>query len=347
VTERSLRLDRLGRRLHEVELDGLLITHPPNLYYLFGFTGSFGVALWLDGEAILIVDSRYLEQAREETSHCRVQLSPNPFGSDLQSLLSPSKRIGIEAERMSHSFALTIASWFDNWEPVPTYGLVEEIRALKSDAETEKIRAACRLANRAFTEFAEGLDWASSETAAAASLEFICRTRGSSGAPFDTIVASGPRSALPHGVAGSRTISRREVLLVDFGARLDAYCSDLTRVILPVNGRVREVHAIVREAQEATIAAVRPGVSVVAADAAARKVITSAGYGEYFGHGTGHGLGLEVHELPRISPRGEGVLVPGMVFTVEPGIYLPGEFGIRLEEVVSVTATGCEVLSRD
>jgi len=154
-----------------MELDGLLITHPPNLYYLFGFSGSFGVALWLDGEATLIVDSRYLEQARAETSHCRVQLSANPFGSDLQALLPQSRRIAIEAERMSHSIALTIASWFDNWEPVPTYGLVEEVRALKSDIEIGKIRAACRLANRAFAEFVEGLDWASSETAAAASLE--------------------------------------------------------------------------------------------------------------------------------------------------------------------------------
>ncbi len=346
MTERELRLERLGRRLHKVELDGLLITHPPNLYYLFGFSGSFGVALWLEGEAVLIVDSRYLEQARNETAHCRIQLSANPFGSDLRSLLPFTKRIGIEAERMSHSIALTISSWCDDWHPVPTYGLIEELRAVKSDSEVEKVQSACRLANQAFAEFVERLDWTSTETAAAASLEFICRTRGSSGAPFDTIVASGPRSALPHGVAGSRQISQEEVLLVDFGARLDSYCSDLTRVVLPGHSRVREVYEVVREAQQATIAAVRPGVSVVAADAAARTVIADAGYGKHFGHGTGHGLGLEVHELPRISPHGEGVLVPGMVFTVEPGIYLPGEFGIRLEEVVTVTATGCEVLSR-
>jgi Xaa-Pro aminopeptidase len=330
-----------------MELDGLLVTHPANLYYLFGFSGSLGVALWLDGEAVLIVDSRYLEQAQTETSNCRIQLSRDPFGSDLRSLVPRPRRIGIEAERLPHSIALTISTWSDCWNLLPTFGLIEEIRTVKSSGEIEKIQSACRLANQALTEFAAQLCWTETENAAAGALEHICRSMGSSGAPFETIVASGPRSALPHGVASSRLISGQEVLLIDFGARVDSYCSDLTRVILPDSERVHAVYEVVRQAQEEAIAAVRPGRTVTLVDAAARTVIDEAGYGDSFGHGTGHGLGLEVHEMPRISPRGEGVLVPGMVFTIEPGIYLPGEFGIRLEEVVAVTSAGCQVLSRD
>jgi Xaa-Pro aminopeptidase len=339
------RLARLRRSLAEAGLDGFLVTHPPNLRYLFGFTGSLGVAFVTGEDSILLVDSRYLEQAGQETKGCQVQLAANPLGQDLRRLLTGPGRIGVEADTLPYARALTWDSWSDSWQVYPTYGLVEQLREIKSPEEIEQIRLSCRLAIGALKEFLSELPWGTPEVEAAGRLEFLFRKLGAEGTAFDTIVATGSRSALPHARPGSRPIEPGKVLLVDFGARRDGYCSDMTRVVLPDDPRIRQVASVVEEARQAAFQEIRPGVAATRVDAAAREVIGRAGYGPYFGHGTGHGLGLEIHERPRISISGDDVLAAGMVFTIEPGIYLPGEFGIRIEDVVVVTEAGYELLS--
>lgn len=345
MAETGNRLGRLRTSLAQVGLDGFLVSHPPNLRYLFGFTGSLGVAFVTDADCILLVDSRYLEQAEQETVGCQVRLATNPLGEDLRRLLSQPGRIGVEADTLSYAQALTWGSWSDSLQVHPTYGLVERLREIKSPGEVEQIRASCRLARQALDEFLGELSWGIPETEAAGRLEFLFRKHGAEGTAFDTIVATGPHSSLPHARPGNRHIRSCEVLLIDFGARREGYCSDMTRVVLPDDERIRQVAHIVEEARQAAFQEIRPGVAATLVDRAAREVITGAGYGQRFGHGTGHGLGLEIHERPRVSISGDDILSAGMVFTVEPGIYLPGEFGIRIEDVVVVTETGYELLS--
>ena len=339
------RLDRLRTSLGHAGLDGFLVTHPPNLRYLFGFTGSLGAALVTHNNCDLLVDSRYLEQAERETNDCRVHLAASPLGDDLRGLLTKPSRIGVEAGTLPYSQALTWHSWAGPWHIQPTREIVEELRAVKSPAEIDQIRAACRLARQALDDLLEDPPWEAPETEVAGRLEFLFRKLGAEGTAFDTIVASGPQSSLPHAQPGNRLVRPDQVLLIDFGARKNGYCSDMTRVILPDDDRVHRVADVVRNAQRAAIGEIRPGVSTLLVDRAARDLIADAGYAGRFGHGTGHGIGLEIHELPRISTSGESLLSAGMVVTVEPGIYLPGEFGIRIEDVAVVTETGCELLS--
>ncbi len=340
------RLARLRTSLAQAGLDGFLAAHPPNLQYLLGFTGSLGVALITDDDCDLLVDSRYLEQAEQETTGCRVHLVPNPLGEDTRSFLRKPSRIGIEADTLSYAQALRWLSWADPWQIEPTHEFIEALREIKSPDEVEEIRASCLLARQSLDELLRHLSWGASETELAGRLEFLFRKRGAQGPAFETIVASGTRSSLPHARPGDGPVRREAVLLIDFGARRKGYCSDLTRVLLPDDEKVQRVAEIVRRAQQAALDMIRPGVSSTAVDAAARGVIAEEGFAGHFGHGTGHGLGLEIHERPRISTSGESTLAAGMVFTVEPGIYLPGEFGIRIEDVVAVTEAGCEVLSR-
>lgn len=334
-------------RLEQEGLEAFLITHPANLNYLFNFTGSSGLGCVLQGQAFLLVDARYLEQARSQVRNCTPLLATPSLEESLQELLSKQhggKRLGVEARRLHYDLALRLQSWDLRLELVPTYDLVEELRMVKDSWEVAVLQQALEMAQQALErlEIRPGI----SEREVAARLEYECRKAGSEGPAFDTIVASGPRSALPHGVASERSIGKDEPVLIDFGLRHQGYCSDLTRVYLPPSPLEPEVFAIVREAQQAALETIRPGVLSSEVDSAARRVIERYGYGEFFGHGTGHGLGLEVHEPPSVSWRHSVPLQPGMVFTVEPGIYLPGRFGIRLEEVVVVEEKGYRLLSR-
>lgn len=345
MSETGNRLDRLRTSLGEAGLDGFLVTHPPNLRYLFGFTGSLGAALVTEREAVLLVDSRYIEQAEQETEGCLARRSTQPLGEDLRDLLSGPRHVGIEADTVTYAQALTWLSWSGPWHLEVTYGFVERLRAIKSPAEIEYIRNSCRLARTAHARLIEELSWGVPERVVAARLEFLFREHGAEGVAFDTIVASGPNSSLPHARPGDRRIRQDEVLLIDFGARKNGYCSDLTRVLPPDHDEVLRVMEIVEGARQAAFSVIRPGISTTTVDQAAREVITRSGYGKRFGHGTGHGLGLEIHERPRVSTSGDSTLESGMVLTIEPGIYLPGTFGIRIEDVVVVTEDGYELLS--
>ncbi|HSR67086.1 MAG TPA: aminopeptidase P family protein [Acidobacteriota bacterium] len=346
-----MRLQRFQQLLHKRELDGFLISRLSNLQYLFGFRGSAGMALCLNGEAHLLVDSRYLEQAGQSAHDCRPRLADPSYQAALKALLEELQqestlRIGIEEEEMSCAWLRQMESWKLPFEFCPGPDLAGRLRRCKEPEEVERIEEALRRAQDAYHQVLPRLQPGMAEIEMAGEVERAMRRHGAQGFAFETIVAGGPRSALPHASASDRIWQEGEVLLIDFGLRRDGYHSDLTRVLLPQgDGEEAHVAAIVRRAAAKAAQRIAPGVKASQVDAAAREHIEAAGYGRFFGHGLGHGLGLDVHESPRVSKTSDEVLEAGMVFTVEPGIYLPGRFGVRIEDVVVVTPEGYRYLS--
>lgn len=347
------RLDRqnaLRKRTGDLGLDGLLIGDPANVRYLTGFTGSAGLVLLEAARTTLITDFRYAEQAPAETGGAAdVQVESNSLWEQLRKLLAglPPRRLGFERERVTVRDAERLAG-LGLAEAVPTTGLVEAERIAKDEGEIAAIKAAAELAHSALAELLPTLRVGQTELEVAARLELALRLRGSEWHPFQTIVASGPRAALPHARASARPVGRGEFLLIDFGAQLDGYCADITRTVVvgaPADGRQREIYGIVEQAQRRGREGLVPGMSGREADALTRDVITRAGYGEAFGHSTGHGLGLEVHEAPRLARTAEEALPAGAVVTVEPGVYLAGWGGVRIEDDVHLAPDGPHCLS--
>src|SRR5690606_6016760 len=335
--------------MKEVEVDGLLVGHLPNLRYLFGFSGSQALALIIDREALLLVDSRYIDQAQKEVTNCQPVLSTPSLVHQLRELFTKHcrrRRVAVEAERIPYELVLRMESWGTDTNLVPTYGLIEELRSIKDDSEIDILREGFQLARSSLQTFLAEFRPGISENEAAAKLEYECRKAGSSGSAFDTIIASGSRSALPHGIASQKRIQADEPVVIDFGIRHQGYCTDMTRVLHRDLPEVIKIYSIVEEAQKAALDQIRPGVSSTEIDGAEREVITRHGYGTCFGHSTGHGLGLEVLYKPDNSSRLPCTIEAGMVFTVEPGIYLPGQFGVRIEDVVVVTPNGYTLLSQ-
>lgn len=344
------RLDALRTGIRDRGLDAMLITSPDNRRYLTGFTGSAGAALVTAGEALLIVDSRYTEQAAAQAGHCTVVPQDRDLATTLAGRVGELEigRLGFEAEHVSvhnhdrWSRAVQAPEW------VPVTGLVEDIRIVKDDGELESIRRAARIADEAFAEILPTVRAGRSEEEIALDLEFCARRLGAEGLSFPLIVASGERSALPHGRASERRIREGDLVTFDYGVVYGGYCSDATRTVAvgEPEPEARRVYETVLAAQRAALDAVRAGPTGFAVDAVAREIIGDAGYGEYFGHGLGHGLGLAVHEAPKLSYKdADEPLRAGMVVTVEPGIYLPGRFGVRIEDLVIVEEGGAEVLT--
>lgn len=329
------------------DVDAFLTAHPPNLRYLFNFSGSAGMALCRPEGTRLIVDSRYIEQAQKECSGVDCVRTPDSLIEELRRSLADSApgRLALEAQRLPWETILRMESWGLPIDLVASYNRVESLRIIKDKTELVRMRRAFKLAEEGFGEMRRRLSPGMTEAAAAGELEAACRRLGAEAMAFDTIVASGRRSSLPHAGVTQSPIGFSDILLIDFGIRLDGYCTDLTRVLLPSRSRPPKAFQVVREARDAALSRVRPGASSAQVDAAARDVIEAAGFGDCFGHGAGHGLGLEVHELPGINRRDATILRPGMVFTIEPGVYLPGRYGVRLEDVVVVTDSGFELLS--
>ncbi|HON00606.1 MAG TPA: Xaa-Pro peptidase family protein [Acidobacteriota bacterium] len=339
------RRECLRERARAKGWDGFIVTYPPNLYWLLGFSGSSGTALILNDRIELLVDGRYFEQARQETAECIVVQSDRAFDPALRKHLPAGAILGFEANHLSYSDYLQLCEWHDGGRLRAASGWLEELRMVKSAQEIALLEHACRQTVQVHEDFEQQRIAGATERELAGLLEFLSRRRGSEGPSFSTIVASGEHSALPHATPRNVSVDSDEVLLVDFGLKLDRYCSDLTRTSPGKTPGVEEIAAVVRRAQEAAIAEVAPGVKAKAVDAAARGVIEGAGYGDRFLHSTGHGLGLEIHEPPRLASGVETLLETGMVITVEPGIYLPGRFGVRIEDVVVVTETGCRLLT--
>jgi Xaa-Pro aminopeptidase len=331
-------------------LEAFLVTHLPNIRYLTGFSGSAGLLLLLPATAVLVTDFRYSAQAPQEVGNAaEVEIDRANVWARLGRVLAAEApgSIGIEASHLPVR-DLDRLKGLGRFTVVPTSELVERFRAAKAPAEVALIAQAATLAQDALAEVLPSIRPGERELDVAARLEGALRRRGSEWHPFPTIVASGPRAALPHARTSERPIERGDLLLLDFGAEVGGYCADLTRTVVvgaPADERQRTVYDVVRRSQARAIAHVAAGMTGREADALARDPITAAGYGEAFGHSLGHGLGLEVHEAPRLAPTAEAVLPVHAVVTVEPGIYLPGWGGIRLEDDVYLGPDGPRCLS--
>lgn len=351
MTDFDSRHKRWLRCLEANHLDGFLVTHPPNLFYLFNFQGSAGLAFCVQGESYLIVDSRYLEAAQSQAVNCQILLAGKSLEDTLQDMLlqrsSQSLRLGFESNHLSYDTSYRIQSWEATFTWIASVNCIEELRAIKDQDEIGRLEKAFEIAQTAWSRLREQISVGMRELEVAGRLEFEIRRAGGESFAFETLVAAGPRSSRPHASPGPNQIQAGEkFLLVDFGVRYQGYCSDLTRIYLLPRTSPPSIYEVVREAQEKALSLIRPGVSSVEVDLAAREVIAKRGYGDHFGHGTGHGLGLEVHELPSISPRRETEIQENMVFTIEPGIYLPDRYGIRIEDTVLVTDRGYRLLSQ-
>lgn len=330
--------------------DGFLVTSRENVQYLSGFTGTAGTVLITPDRAVFLTDFRYLTQSEEQVTGMERKIYARQMEA-LEETVKSCKisRLRFEANSVFYGSYEQLQETLKDVVLEPTKDVVEEFRHRKDDEEMDVIRQAVALTARAWKETLTGTLEGSTEREVAIDLEFRLKRAGSEAAPFDFIVASGPRGALPHGVASDRKILRGELVTFDFGACVGGYFSDLTRTVAlgELVGEMRVIYDTVLEANRAGIESVRPGAKAGEVDAAARSIIEKAGYGDRFGHGTGHGLGMEIHENLRIAKGQERELLPGMVLTVEPGIYIPDLGGVRIEDMVRVTENGVEVLTAD
>jgi Xaa-Pro aminopeptidase len=343
------RADRVAERLAEREIDLLLVTDLTNLRYLTGFTGSNGLAVVGRDVRRFVTDFRYVEQAAQEVQGFDRERGPQDFAAALgDGWPAGELRLGFEDDHVTvrrHGRLREVVP--DRIELVPAGGLVEALREVKDAGEIERIAAAAAIADDVYDGLREQGLAGRTERAVAVAIEEELRRRGADGPSFPPIVASGERGAKPHAVPEDVEIPRGTLVTLDIGARLDGYCSDCTRAWatgeLPDD--LTAAYELVRRAQEAALAAVRPGPEGREVDAVARDIIDEAGHGDHFGHGTGHGVGLEVHEAPRLARTAEAPLVAGNVVTVEPGVYLPGRGGLRIEDLVVVAEDGRRVLT--
>jgi Xaa-Pro aminopeptidase len=347
---RGERQAALRKSLEAEGLDALLVTHLSNIRYLTGFSGSAALLLVGGDATTLITDFRYAVQAPDEAGGAAtVEIDQKSVWDRLGRILAaaPPADLGIEAQALSVRDAERVGA-LTRSRLQPTNDLVERLRAVKSPEEITAIRAAADLAQAALAEVLPGVRPGQSELEIAAALEGALRRRGSEWHPFPTIVASGPRAALPHARTSTRVVRAGEWLLLDFGAQVDVYCADHTRTVLVgarADDRQRTIYELVRSAQRRALDRLRAGATGREGDALARDVIAARGFGDAFGHSLGHGLGLEVHEAPRLAPTADAPLPLHAVVTVEPGIYLPGWGGVRLEDDVHLGPDGAELLS--
>ena len=346
---RRAHLDRAREYLATSGTEALLLLKTENRRYVTGFAGTAGLALVTPAEALLAVDFRYEEQAAAEAPDWTVLRGRrDPLGALAGAISGRSPRtIGFEAEFVPYAQVLRLREKLAPAELVPLNS-VDRLRWVKDAEELAAISHAVQIADQAFAHMLAVLRPGLSERAAGVELESFMRRVGADRIAFDSVVASGPRSALPHGRATDRVMARGEFVTLDFGAQCGGYCSDCTRTVVlgSADDRQRRVYQVVLDAQRRALGMIRPGVPCRSVDEAARSVIAAAGFGEAFGHSLGHGLGLEVHEGPRLSPLEDAVLSPGMVVTVEPGIYLSGWGGVRTEDDVEITPDGCRILTR-
>ena len=351
------RAERLRAALAGAGCDALVVTHLTNIRYLTGFTGSAAILVVGADGLCFVTDGRYEEQASGQLAAAGVvaDLDVGRTVAEQRTIVSrhleATARIGLEAEHVTWAEERRFAeAWFPSAELVATSGLVEDLRIVKDDGEIARIEAACAIADAALSAVLPLLADGPTERGFALALDAEVRHRGADDVSFETIVASGPNGSRPHHEPGGRAIEAGDLVVIDFGALVDGYHSDMTRTI-PVGGldaldaTQRRMVEVVTAAQAAGVAAVRAGGSAQAVDAACRAVIEEAGWGEAFVHGTGHGVGLDIHEAPGVSGSSDATLAPGHVVTVEPGVYLPGHGGVRVEDTVVVTAEGCRTLT--
>ncbi|SEM27569.1 Xaa-Pro aminopeptidase [Mesobacillus persicus] len=334
------KLQKLQKRLEELGLDGMLITSNFNRRFMTGFTGTAGAVLITVDKALFITDFRYTEQAAKQCEGYEVIKQKGTIAAEVAELAKKLevKKLGFEEDHVAFS-TFKVFEKEVQAELVPVSGEIEKLRLIKNGTEIKILKEAAKIADAAFTHILDFIRPGKTELQVSNELEFFMRSLGATSSSFDIIVASGYRSALPHGVASDKVIEAGDFVTLDFGAYYEGYVSDITRTIAvgQPTEKLKEIYNIVLEAQLRGVNGIKPGLTGKQADALTRDYITEKGYGEYFGHSTGHGIGLEVHEGPGLSVKSDIVLEPGMVVTVEPGIYIPGLGGVRIEDDIIIT----------
>jgi Xaa-Pro aminopeptidase len=346
--DHHLRRNRLAERLGELEVDAVVVTRLPNVRYLTGFTGSNGQVLVAPAAGVFFTDGRYTEQSRREAPDLERVTYARDFADAVRDACAARgvARLGFESAGVTFKGHAALAEKLEGVELVPHSDEVERLRWVKDEEEMRLLEQAQEATDQAFEDILEKLAVGLSEREVAQELEHAMRRAGADGLSFETIVAFGENAAEPHHEPGHRTLEDGDVVKLDFGALWGGYHADMTRTVAfgNVASELQRIHAVVREAQQAGVDAVRAGIPGGEPDAAARAVIEAAGYGDRFTHSLGHGVGLEVHEGPNLRRDGTDVLPVGAVVTVEPGIYVPGLGGVRIEDSVEVTADGCRVI---
>ncbi|KKM11742.1 hypothetical protein SY88_06895 [Clostridiales bacterium PH28_bin88] len=344
--------ERLGKLRHAMagaDVEALLVSKPENRAYMSGFTGSAGFLVITPEKAFLVTDFRYVEQAEAQAPDFQVVRHGSQVFATLQELVAGERvsRLSFEKNHLSYHQYTVLTDTLAGVQLVPIQGLVERLRQIKDEVEIQQLREAVRLSDEAFRHVLPLIRPGVREVEIAAELEYFMRKSGAEKPAFDTVVASGPRGALPHGVASERRLAAGDLVVMDFGAVYRGYHSDVTRTVVvgDPTGEQRRVYELVLKAQLEAIAAVRPGLTGAQVDAVARDIIEAGGHGSDFGHSLGHGVGLAIHEEPRLAAGVDTVLEPGMTVTVEPGIYLAQWGGVRIEDTVVVRPGGCEVLT--
>ncbi len=351
----AARVPRLRARLDDAGCEALLVTRMINIRYLTGFTGSAALLLVLPDDLLFVTDGRYRDQSAEQLADAGVQarVEVGLTGAAQRQYVGQAAegiaRLGLESADVTWGQQRRFAAeWFPEAELVATEGLVEDLRRVKDDGELARMAEAARIADDALAAARWRLTEGPTEREFAVELDFEMRRLGAEGSSFETIVASGPNGAKPHHRPSDRHIGPGELVVIDFGSIVDGYCSDMTRTMCvgdPSSDTARRMVDVVAESQRAGVQAVRAGVEGRAVDEVCRTVIADAGWGDAFLHGTGHGVGLEIHESPRVSSASSDTLAAGHVVTVEPGVYLPEHGGVRIEDTVVVTDDGCRTLT--
>lgn len=344
------RLDTLRSKIGGIHLDALIVTFLPHVRYLTGFSGSSGMCLITSEDCYFLSDGRYREQAKEEVKHCRVIVSKGTFFEEIskRNLLRGYKRIGFEAQYVSVAALHNLKRLLKRADLVPTHALVESIATIKDDSEIVLIKQAVAITDRVFDKILSVLRPGISERDVAAEIGYLHKKLGAEGDGFEAIVASGERGAFPHARASGKKLRKGELVTLDFGCRYKGYHSDLTRTVAigKPSIRAKSVYQAVLGAQLKAIDAARAGLKAKDLDAVARRAIRKSSYGKYFIHSLGHGLGLQVHEAPRLSVASKELLQAGNVVTIEPGIYIPEFGGVRIEDDVVIRNGHCEVLNK-
>lgn len=344
-------LANVRRALARSALDGIIITRPENLFYASSFTGSSGTLLVTADRAVLLTDFRYVEQARNQApGFVVVRTAPDPVHTLAGQLdLLRGQRIGFESDHTPVSWLKRLESKTPPVGLLPVEGFMEEVRAQKDPAEIERIAVAAKVADDAFECALGKIRPGAKEIDIALEIEFHMRRHGAQRLAFDIIVASGKRSSMPHGRASDKAIEEGDFVTIDYGAQVDGYCSDATRTVIVgrPSPEQRAIYDLVLRSQLAALEQIGPGRKCREIDATSRRIIEEAGHAEHYGHGLGHGVGVVVHESPRLSPEaGERVLVPGNVLSVEPGVYIPEWGGVRIEDLVAITDDGYRDFTR-
>ncbi|WP_086350522.1 M24 family metallopeptidase [Candidatus Enterococcus clewellii] len=343
-----VRVNKLRQEMKKNDISAFLVTSPYNLRYLTNFTGSTGLAVITLDKAFFITDFRYTEQAAQQAEGYEIIKNTGPIFDEVMTLVETEKLENIAFEEAHVSFAeYSVLEEILTCDLIPVAGMIEELREVKDEEEIAIIEKACSIADSAFDHILKVIKPGMTEIEVANQLDFYMRSLGASGVSFDTIVASGLRSAMPHGVASEKLIEKGDFVTLDFGCYYQGYVSDMTRTFAvgEPDPKLKEIYQIVLEAQLKVLEQAQPGLTGIQLDAIARDHIASHGYGEAFGHSTGHGIGLEIHEGPNVSFKSNKQFVFGNVITDEPGIYIPGLGGVRIEDDLLITAEGNRVLT--